>query len=212
MVDWNGIDQELHLLLDEVVASYDAFDAAHRRDHALMVMERSQALCRKLGGVDEAMALTVAAYHDTGLVAGRDSHHTESARIIRSDSRLRQWFSPEQITIMAEAAEDHRASSGHEPRSIYGRIVAEADRMIVPESVIRRTIQYGLDNYPGLDREQYWQRTLCHLREKYGRGGYLKLWLDESDNADRLEQLRRLIDSPDRLRTVFDSVYDSLKS
>ena len=209
MVDWTNIDPELHRLLDEVVARYDDFDAAHSRDHAQQVMERSQALCRRLGA-DEAMALTIAAYHDTGLAAGREIHHTESGRIIRSDERLNRWFSPEQIETMAQAAEDHRASTDHEPRSLYGRIVAEADRMIVPESVIRRTIQYGLDKHPGMSREQYWQRTLGHLREKYGRGGYLRLWLDESDNAERLEQLRRLIDCPWQLRLVFDRIYDSL--
>ena len=211
MVDWNGIDNDLRQLLDEVVAGYDAFDAAHRRDHALQVMERSQALARRLGA-DEAMALTIAAYHDTGLVEGRETHHTVSGRIVRGDNRLQQWFSPAQIETMAQAAEDHRASAGHEPRSIYGRIVAEADRMIVPETVIRRTIQYGLDNHPGMSREQYWLRTLEHLREKYGRSGYLRLWLDESDNADRLERLRLLIDSPERLRPVFDRIYDSLQS
>jgi uncharacterized protein len=47
---------------------------------------------------------------------------------------------------MREAVEDHRASASHSPRSIYGKIVAEADRDIEKDIVIRRTIQYGLAN------------------------------------------------------------------
>ncbi len=54
----------------------------------------------------------------------------------------------EEIETVAQAAEDHRASSDHDPRSIYGRIVAEADRLIDPVTIIRRTIQYVLSHYP----------------------------------------------------------------
>ena len=42
---------------------------------------------------------------------------------------------------MGEAVEDHRASSGHRPRSEYGLIVAEADRFIDPETIIRRPLK-----------------------------------------------------------------------
>lgn len=52
----------------------------------------------------------------------------------------------------------------------------QADRFIEPETTIERTVQYGLDHYPELDKEEHWQRTLDHLHEKYAEGGYLKLW------------------------------------
>lgn len=42
---------------------------------------------------------------------------------------------------MREAVEDHRASSDHEPRSIYGKIVAEADRIIDTDTTLRRTVR-----------------------------------------------------------------------
>ena len=48
-------------------------------------------------------------------------------------------FVDREVIYAARAAKDHRASSDHEPRDIYGKIVAEADRQIVPETVIRRT-------------------------------------------------------------------------
>lgn len=44
---------------------------------------------------------------------------------------------------MKEAVEDHRASSSRQPRSIYGKIVAEADRDIDVHEIFLRAIQYG---------------------------------------------------------------------
>ena len=59
-------------------------------------------------------------------------------------------------------------------------------------------------HYPELDREGHWLRTLEHIREKYADGGYLKLWIPESDNARKLEDLRELIRRPALLREIFD--------
>ena len=126
---------------------------------------------------------------------------------MKADMRLREWFSEEEIQLMAEAAEDHRASAAHEPRSIYGRIVAEADRFIDPETIIRRTVQFGLEHYPQLSREEHYQRMLAHLHEKYGRGGYLKLWFDDSPNAARLEQLREMMNDEVLMQQLFDRFF-----
>ena len=187
----------------EILPRYDHFDPAHRRDHALMVIQQSMEIASHLD-VDINMVYAIAAYHDTGLCAGRERHHIVSAEIIRADQQLRQWFTGEQIAVMADAAEDHRASAAHEPRTLYGRIVAEADRFIEPNTIIRRTVQYGLEHYPELNREQHFQRTLTHLHEKYGRNGYLKLWFTESPNAQRLEQLRQMMEDGAVLRRIFE--------
>ena len=156
----------------EILPRYEHFDAAHQRNHAEEVIERSLALAEHYD-VNENMVYAIAAYHDTGLCNGRDTHHLVSGRIIREDMKLREWFDKTQIETMAQAAEDHRASSGHEPRSIYGKIVAEADRLISPEKVIRRTIQFGLDRHPELDKEGQYQRFREHLLEKYSDTGYV---------------------------------------
>ncbi len=190
----------------EILPRYDGFDAAHRRDHADMVVGRSVELAQRLGA-DVEMAYVIAAYHDTGLAIGRDVHHTESKRILLADRELRRWFSEEDIATMADAVEDHRASSKQPPRTIYGRIVAEADRLIVPHSIIRRTIQFTLTHHPELDREQGYERLLEHMREKYDYGGYLRLWIEESDNAQRLEELRKIIADKPLIRSLYESIY-----
>ena len=190
----------------EIIPRYAAFDKAHQQDHALSVIERALDLAGHYD-VSPAMVYVAAACHDLGLEVDRKTHHLESGRIIRAMEELRRWFSPDEIETIAQAAEDHRASSDHEPRSIYGRIIAEADRLIIPEQIIRRTVQYGLDHYPELSRPGHWQRTLDHLHEKYDYGGYLKLWIPESPNAAQLEALRQIIHDEPELHRIFGRIW-----
>lgn len=208
----------------EILPRYATFDAAHRIDHARMVIEQSLQLVETINNstdyvdgegrklyVSPTLAYVIAAYHDTGLCEGREHHHTASARIIRSDAKLRRWFSPAEIDLMADAAEDHRASAKSAPRTIYGRIVAEADRFIDPVTIIRRTVQYGLDHYPEISVDEHYRRTVEHLREKYGDGGYLHLWFADSPNAARLEALRVIIRQADKaLPQLFAEIWADL--
>ena len=191
----------------EIIPRYDNFDGAHKRDHVRSVIRQSQELS-KYYDVNPEILYAAAAYHDLGLCEGREKHHLVSGRIIREDKTLLNWFSVEEIEVIAEAAEDHRASNETPPRSIYGKIIAESDRLIDPETVIRRTVQYGFAHYPQMNREQMWERTLTHLQKKYGYGGYLKLWIPESSNACRLEELRKIFADEKRLRSMFDRFYD----
>ena len=149
----------------EIIPRYENFDKAHGTDHAKAVIERALELALHYD-VDKDMIYAAAAFHDTGLGEGRKNHHLASGRIIREDTRLRQWFSAEQIETIARAAEDHRASLGHEPRCIYGKIIAEADRLIDPETVIRRCVLFGLEHEPELNRAGQFERTYEHLVEK----------------------------------------------
>ena len=191
----------------EVIPQYGAFDKAHREDHARAVIERALKMARQYPEIDEEMLYAAAACHDLGLAVDRKTHHLESGKIIRADKRLREWFTPEQVEVIAQAAEDHRASAQTPPRSLYGCLVAEADRMIVPETIIRRTIQFGLSHYPELEREEHWERTLEHLHEKYAEGGYLKLLIPGSPNEAPLAQLRAIIHDENYLRTLFERMF-----
>ena len=201
------IRESLHnYIYQEVIPRYAAFDKAHREDHALTVIDRALSMGRQYD-IDEEMLLTAAACHDLGLAVDRKTHHLESGRIIREDKRLSEWFSSGQIETIAQAAEDHRASAKTPPRSIYGRLVAEADRLIVPEAILRRTVQFGLSNYPELDKEGHWTRMLEHLHENYAEGGYLHLLIPGSPNEAPLKRLREMIKDEARLRILFESVF-----
>lgn len=191
----------------EIIPRYAGFDKAHQVDHATKVISESMMLAKSYP-VKAEMVYVIAAYHDLGLSKGREFHHIESGKILLEDDRLKHWFTDEQLTLMQEAIEDHRASSKHEPRSIYGKIVAEADRIINPEVTLRRTVQYGLSHYPEKGKEEQYGRFCAHLKEKYADGGYLKLWIPESSNALKLKELRIIIESESTLRGFFERIYN----
>lgn len=190
----------------KILPQYAAFDRAHNLEHVTRVIRRSLDLV-KITGADINMAYTIAAYHDLGMSGPRAVHHITGGRILAADARLKRWFTAEQIKIMKEAVEDHRASASRAPRSLYGKIVAEADRDIDVNTVIRRTIQYGLSHYPELDTEGHWKRFLEHMNEKYSVNGYIRLWLPNSPNEQNLNELRQLIANPQRLREVFERIF-----
>ena len=181
-----------------ILPRYAEFDKAHNLSHVTSVIRRF-------------MVYVIAAYHDLGLSGPRAIHHLTGGKILAADARLKRWFSAEQIKIMREAVEDHRASASHAPRSIYGKIVAEADRDLNPETVIRRTILFGLSNYPELDHEQQWLRFKEHMDSKYSTRGYIRLWISGSANEQNLKELRSLIDQPQQLREAFERNFKELK-
>ena len=210
MEDMREFEEIREFVVRDIIPQYDNFDAGHGRDHVQTVISQALELAQYYPEVDPCVLLVAAAYHDLGLAFGREEHHTHSARIVREDARLRQWFTNEEINTIADAAEDHRASSSHEPRTIYGRIVAEADRIIDGETIVRRALQYGMKHEPGLDREGQYRRLMEHMREKYDYGGYLKLWIPESDNAVRLYAFRQTLADETAFRKMFDRIYESL--
>jgi uncharacterized protein len=191
----------------QILPQYQQFDRAHNMEHVTRVIRSSLQLAQQTGA-DVDMVYAIAAYHDLGLTGPRAIHHLTSGKILMADARLKRWFSPEQLRLMKEAVEDHRASASRAPRSIFGKIVAEADRDLEPNNVIRRTIQFGLANYAQLDREGHWQRLLQHLEEKYSTRGYIHLWISGSQNERWLNELRELIEHPNNMRPIFDKIFD----
>ena len=137
----------------------------------------------------------------------RAIHHLTSGKILTADARLKRWFTPQQLTVMKEAVEDHRASSSHAPRSIYGKIVAEADRDLEPEVVFRRTIEYGIEHYPEKSPEEHWERFMEHMQNKYSEHGYIKLWIPGSPNEPHQKTIQKLIQEPEKLRSIFDKLF-----
>lgn len=192
----------------EIIPRYASFDKAHREDHVRMVIEQSLSLAKHKPTMDMDMVYVIAAFHDLGLINGRENHHKDSRKIVETDDFVKRHFSPEQIKIMGEAVEDHRASNSSAPRNEYGLIVAEADRIIDPETIIRRTVQYGLAHYPQFDKAGHYQRTIEHLYEKYGPEGYLKILIPWSDNAKNLKKLHALLDDKARLDNIFCRIFD----
>lgn len=194
----------------EILPRYAAFDKGHQRDHAESVIRESMVLA-EAHGADKEMAYVIAAFHDLGLEVDRELHHIHSGEILMGDPVLPLFFSEEQRHIMRDAVEDHRASSKHAPRTIYGAIVAEADRHIDPETILRRAMQFGMQHHPDADFEWHFERAYQHMLEKYAEGGYMRLWLHSTRNVEGLKALREIIDDKERMRDICRRLFEGMR-
>lgn len=190
-----------------ILPKYNDFGKSHGLKHVMRVIDNSIQLAN-LTGADINIAYVIAAYHDLGMSGPRAIHHITSGKILSSDNRLKKWFSDDQLKIMKEAVEDHRASSSHAPRSLYGKIVAEADRDLDPETVFTRAIEFGIENEPSKNKEEQWVRFKEHMNEKYSYNGYIHLWIPGSPNAKNLKTIQNIISNNELLRAEFERIYD----
>lgn len=193
----------------QILPRYNAFGESHGLRHVTRVIKNSLRLA-DVTGADIDMVYVIAAYHDLGMEGPRAIHHLTSGKILMADARLKKWFNADQLKVMKEAVEDHRASSSRQPRSIYGKIVAEADRDIDVHEIFLRTIQYGKENGPDKTVEEHWERFAQHMDEKYSNNGYIKLWIPNSPNEKALKELRNIIEDKKLLRKAFDDIWKEM--
>ncbi len=193
----------------QILPRYNAFGESHGLRHVTRVIQNSLRLA-DVTGADIDMVYVIAAYHDLGMEGPRAIHHLTSGKILMADARLKKWFNADQLKVMKEAVEDHRASSSRQPRSIYGKIVAEADRDIDVHEIFLRAIQYGKENDPDKTVEEHWERFAQHMDEKYSNNGYIKLWIPNSPNEKALKELRNIIEDKKLLRKAFDDIWKDM--
>ncbi|MBU1141742.1 MAG: HD domain-containing protein [Firmicutes bacterium] len=201
------MEQKLKQYLDEnIIDMYQHFDMAHQKNHVYAVIENSLAIAKDYD-VNLDMVYVIACYHDIGMKFGRNDHHLTGGQFLFDDKFLENWFDLDKRMIMKEAIEDHRASRIVPPRSIYGKIIAEADRDINPDIIFLRTVQFGLKHYPDLDENEHFERAYEHIKDKYGPNGYLKLWLKTEKNQSGLRRIHELILEPEKMKSVIIEHY-----
>ena len=166
------MNEELINYVETKIFPKYADGSGHDLDHIKYVIERSLRFAEQVPDVDKNMCYVIAAYHDIGRLIDDDYHEKISAAYARIDEKLKEFFSDEEIAVIAEAIEDHRASSKREPRSVYGKIVSSADRNTSVDEMIKRSVEaYKLWNQDK-DLDEVLEGARGHMREKYGRDGY----------------------------------------
>jgi uncharacterized protein len=139
------------------------------------------------------MVYTIAAYHDIGHHIDSKTHEIISADIMSKDKNLKKFFNKEELKIIKEAIEDHRASKDEEPRSIYGKIVSSADRNNTIEDCLLRTYTYGKKLNPDATDEELYLRAYKVLTDKFGDNGYAKFYFRDQQYENFLKELRLLL-------------------
>ena len=197
----------LKTYLDQnILTIYKSFDQAHQPNHVKTVIKNALEIAKD-HHVDQDMVYVIACYHDIGMQFGRSDHHMTGGLFLFEDETLKTYFNKDEMIIMKEAVEDHRASRKEAPRTIYGKIISEADRDIDPEIVILRTVLFGLKHYPDLSEEDHFLRAYAHILEKYGPSGYLKLWLETKKNKDGLKKIHILLENRDLMKSIIVNHY-----
>lgn len=183
-------------------------DAGHGLDHVNYVIRRSLAFASTLSDINLNMVYTVAAYHDVGHSIDAKNHEKVSAEILASDEKLQEFFSPEEIKIMSEAVEDHRASSKEEPRSIYGKIVSSADRNTSVNEALKRTYAYRVKHMPEASIEEIIKDSKAHILSKFGKDGYAreKMYFVDEEYEQFLHDADELASNDEEFKKAFIKV------
>ena len=147
------MDKELkNYIRFEIKPKYKTFDKGHNISHFNFVTKNCVEYGKKLQvqgyDVDLDIAYIVGAFHDIGIQNGREGHAISSGKLVREDKILKKFYDENTIEIIAQAVEDHSSHLTYTPRSIYGKIVADADRNNSVYLVFSRPIKYGLKNEP----------------------------------------------------------------
>ena len=179
---------------DNIFPQYNKNEAAHGLEHIKKVISRSFELVEENSlDVNLDMVYVIAAYHDIGHYIDSKKHEIISADMMYKDENLKTFFNEEQLKIIKEAIEDHRASSKSDPRSIYGRIVSSADRNNRVEDCLKRTYTYGKKLDPNATDEELFLRAYNVLVDKFGEDGYAKFYFRDSEYENFLKELRELL-------------------
>ena len=138
-------------------------------------------------------------------------HEIISAEIMSQDENLHKFFSDEELKIIKEAIEDHRASAKDDPRSIYGRIVSSADRNNTVESCLKRTYTYGKKLNPKATDMELYNRAYDVLVNKFGEDGYAKFYFKDSKYEAFLKEIRALLKDKEKFINTQKSYIEKLK-
>lgn len=200
------INEELKKYIEEnIFPKYNNNDKGHGIEHIKYVIDRSFKFAKRFDNLNLDMIYTIASYHDVGHSIDAKKHEEVSAKILLYDMELRKYFNEQDIIVMCEAIEDHRASLEYEPRSIYGKIVSSADRNINIEVLIRRTYEYRKKHSVNSSLKQIIDESYEHLVDKFGKKGYAteKMYFEDLDYKIFLEDLGNLLEN----RSDFDKKY-----
>ena len=180
---------------------YDLNGKSHDINHIKYVIERAYEISKPYEkDLNYDMLYTAVCYHDIGDHIDRANHETVSAKWMMDDEKLKDFFSEPQRNTIKEAIEDHRSSKNGEPRNIYGKILASADKNIDVNSFLIRSYEYGLEHYKGLDFESQLARIYDHAKDKYGKSGYAisKYYVKDEKYFKYLDELQELIDNKEK--------------
>ena len=198
------IKEEIRQYIEKnIFPEYEKNEQGHGINHIYDVIRRSFDIIEQNDlKVDYNIVYVIAAYHDIGHHIDAKNHEKVSAEIMDKDQKLEQFFTAEELNIIKEAIEDHRASANTEPRSIYGKIVSSADRNNTVEQCLERTYSYWKRHNPNATDRELYEDSFDKLTKKFGVNGYAKFYFKDREYEKFLEDLRNLLNDKEKFCKV----------
>lgn len=168
---------------------YSTFDKGHDLNHITAVIKRALDLYKFLDddSIDINIVYAAAALHDIGIAVERKNHALHSEEFVLNCDELKNLFTKDEIINIAWAVADHSTSRGIEPRSIYGKIVCDADKDDDLKTSLLRAYEYTKKYYPNFSEEECLENVYNQLVFKFGEEGKVKFWIN-SDNQEKFKQ------------------------
>ena len=197
---------------NNVFPEYQKNEPAHNLSHIKYVIDRSFKFAQTVPNINYDIVYVIAAYHDIGHHIDPKKHELVSAEIMQKDQELKKFFSEDELKTIKEAIEDHRASSDHEPRSIYGKIVSTADRNNSVNSCLERSYFYGKKLHPEYSDDELFNRAYGHLKQKFGENGYAKFFFKDEEYEKFLTDIRKLLSNKEKFIEAQRTYIEKLKN
>ncbi len=180
-----------------IIDKYKYFDKGHDISHVEAVISRSLKYFNKLNKkyfLDINIVYTVAAYHDYGMIVARDKHSYYSSQLVLKDENLKQWFNKKEIKLIAEACLEHSTSMNVVPKTIYGKIVADADKDTNVKIGIMRGWEFASKNFPNLSFDEKILEIHQEIVKRFGDesiGGQnlVKFYISDKKNKKFLKKM-----------------------
>ena len=191
----NELNQKLvEHIKQKVFPVYETFDKGHDVNHITAVINRALKLAQWFVNLDLNILYASAALHDIGISIQRENHAMLSGIIVRTDKSLEldKFFTDEEIEIIAEAVEDHSTSRGLTPRSIYGKIVCDADKDDDVDTSLLRAYEFTKTYYPNYTEEEVLDNVFKQLNKKFGEKGLVKFWINTEEQQEFLKTMNYL--------------------
>ena len=196
------IDIELKKYIENnILPLYDNNIGGHGIDHINFVINRSFELVKEFKlEVDLNMVYVIAAFHDIGYKTNPDEHEEVSSQMFMNNQDMKKFFNDEQISVIADAIVDHRASLEYEARSIYGKIVSSADREISVRNMLERSIAFQKDKHKHENPTtiEVINYSYKKLSSKYGKSGYAKMYFKDKKYLDYLNEIQEILENKDK--------------
>ena len=194
---------------NELYPIYETFDRGHDVNHIHAVIERALDIAKTMEDIDINIVYASAALHDIGIKVERKNHAIHSAEFVLTDPKLKKFFTEEEIKLIANAVEDHSTSKGIEPRSIYGKIVCDADKDDDLEISLLRAYEWTKKYMPELTEEECIKNVYNQMVFKFGTEGKVQFWINTPKQRAFLEQMRALSQNEEQFMECLHSILTS---